>query len=50
MLRLLIKLEVETVRLRVVLDKDKLAASGLDFLSVSEMIKANNQPIKFWKF
>jgi multidrug efflux pump subunit AcrB len=29
-------------QLRVVLDKDKLAASGLDFLSVSEMIKANN--------
>ncbi|TNJ41465.1 efflux RND transporter permease subunit [Tamlana fucoidanivorans] len=27
---------------RVVLDKDKLAAAGLDFLSVSEMIKANN--------
>ncbi|MFY7670246.1 efflux RND transporter permease subunit [Tenacibaculum sp. MEBiC06402] len=29
--------------LRVVLDKDKLAASGLDFLSVAEMIKASNQ-------
>ena len=29
-------------QLRVVLDKDKLAASGLDFLEVSEMIKANN--------
>ena len=29
-------------QLRVVLDKDKLAASGLDFLLVSEMIKANN--------
>ena len=29
-------------QLRVVLDKDKLAASGLDFLSVSELIKANN--------
>ncbi len=29
-------------QLRVVLDKDKLAASGLDFLSVSKMIKANN--------
>ena len=29
-------------QLRVVLDKDKLASSGLDFLSVSEMIKANN--------
>lgn len=30
-------------QLRVVLDKDKLAASGLDFLGVAEMIKANNQ-------
>jgi multidrug efflux pump subunit AcrB len=29
-------------QLRVVLDKDKLAASGLDFLQVSQMIKANN--------
>lgn len=29
-------------QLRVILDKDKLASSGLDFLSVSEMIKANN--------
>ena len=28
---------------RVVLDKDKLASSGLDFLSVSRMITANNQ-------
>ncbi|PKV48371.1 multidrug efflux pump subunit AcrB [Aquimarina sp. MAR_2010_214] len=32
-------------QLRVVLDKDKLSASGLDFLSVSEMIKANNQQL-----
>lgn len=30
-------------QLRVVLDKDKLAESGLDFLSVAQMIKANNQ-------
>lgn len=30
-------------QVRVVLDKSKLAASGLDFLSVAEMIKANNQ-------
>ncbi|WP_410004899.1 efflux RND transporter permease subunit [Aequorivita nionensis] len=30
-------------QLRVVLDKDKLAASGLDFLGVAEMIKVNNQ-------
>ncbi len=29
-------------QLRVILDKDKLASSGLDFLAVSEMIKANN--------
>ncbi|OMP29881.1 efflux RND transporter permease subunit [Mangrovimonas sp. DI 80] len=29
-------------QLRVVLDKDKLAASGLDFLEVSKMIQANN--------
>ncbi|SHE55277.1 Multidrug efflux pump subunit AcrB [Arenibacter palladensis] len=32
-------------QLRVVLDKDKLAESGLDFLTVAEMIKANNQQI-----
>ncbi|MCM4165446.1 MULTISPECIES: efflux RND transporter permease subunit [unclassified Arenibacter] len=32
-------------QLRVVLDKDKLAESGLDFLSVAQMIKANNQQI-----
>lgn len=31
--------------LRIVLDKDKLAASGLDFLGVSKMIKANNQQL-----
>jgi multidrug efflux pump subunit AcrB len=36
--------------LRVVLDKDKLSASGLDFLSVSEMIKANNQQLSAGKF
>ncbi|WP_053971285.1 efflux RND transporter permease subunit [Mangrovimonas sp. ST2L15] len=29
--------------LRVVLDKDRLAAAGLDMLSVSQMIQANNQ-------
>ncbi|MAN59582.1 MAG: multidrug transporter AcrB [Flavobacteriaceae bacterium] len=29
-------------QLRVVLDKEKLAASGLDFLQVASMIKANN--------
>ena len=32
-------------QLRVVLDKDKMAVSGLDFLSVAEMIKANNQQL-----
>lgn len=32
-------------QLRVVLDKEKLAASGLDFLSVSEMIRVNNQQL-----
>ena len=37
-------------QLRVVLDKDKLAASGLDFLSVSEMIKANNQQLNAGNF
>ncbi len=37
-------------QLRVVLDKDKLSASGLDFLSVSEMIKANNQQLSAGKF
>ncbi|MCZ4319061.1 efflux RND transporter permease subunit [Aequorivita viscosa] len=37
-------------QLRVVLDKDKLAASGLDFLGVSEMIKANNQQLTSGSF
>jgi|TARA_R100000479_G_scaffold28896_1_gene11334 multidrug efflux pump subunit AcrB len=37
-------------QLRVVLDKDKLAASGLDFLSVSEMIKANNAQLNSGSF
>ena len=37
-------------QLRVVLDKDKLAASGLDFLSVSEMIKANNSQLNSGSF
>ncbi len=36
--------------MRVVLDKDKLAASGLDFLSVSEMIKANNSQLSAGSF
>ncbi len=37
-------------QLRVVLDKDKLAASGLDFLTVSEMIKASNQQLSAGSF
>ncbi|PWG05616.1 efflux RND transporter permease subunit [Polaribacter aquimarinus] len=37
-------------QLRVVLDKDKLAASGLDFLSVSDMIKANNTQLTSGSF
>ena len=37
-------------QLRVVLDKDKLAESGLDFLSVSEMIKANNTQLSAGSF
>ncbi|WP_313114999.1 efflux RND transporter permease subunit [Aequorivita sediminis] len=37
-------------QLRIVLDKDKLAASGLDFLGVAEMIKANNQQLSSGSF
>lgn len=37
-------------QLRVMLDKDKLAASGLDFLGVAEMIKANNQQMSSGSF
>ncbi len=37
-------------QLRVVLDKDKMAESGLDFLSVSEMIKANNSQLSSGSF
>ncbi|MHB0754110.1 efflux RND transporter permease subunit [Polaribacter sp. M15] len=36
--------------LRVVLDKDKLASSGLDFLAVAEMVKANNQQMSAGSF
>lgn len=32
-------------QLRVVLDKDKMASSGLGFLSVAKMIQANNQQL-----
>ena len=37
-------------QLRVVLDKDKLAESGLDFLTVSEMIKASNTQLSSGSF
>ena len=37
-------------QLRVILDKEKLSASGLDFLSVSEMIKANNKQLSSGRF
>ena len=37
-------------QLRVTLDKDKLAESGLDFISVSEMIQANNQQLNSGSF
>lgn len=37
-------------QIRVVLDKDKLAASGLDFISISEMIKANNSQLSSGSF
>ncbi|MBC8755866.1 efflux RND transporter permease subunit [Kordia sp. YSTF-M3] len=37
-------------QVRVVLDKDKLSASGLDFLSVSEMIKTNNHQLSSGSF
>ena len=37
-------------QLRVVLDKEKLAESGLDFLSVAEMIRANNQQLSGGSF
>ena len=37
-------------QLRVVIDKDKLAASGLDFLSVAKMINANNQQLSSGSF
>ena len=36
--------------LRVVLDKDKMAESGLDFLSVSKMIQANNTQLSSGSF
>ncbi len=36
--------------LRVVLDKAKMAASGVDFLGIAEKIKANNQQMSSGKF
>ncbi len=37
-------------QLRIVLDKDKMAESGLDFLSISQMIKTNNQQLNSGSF
>lgn len=37
-------------QLRVVLDKDKMAESGLDFLSIAKMIRANNQQLSGGSF
>lgn len=37
-------------QLRVVLDKDKMAASGVDFLSIAQMITANNQQLSAGSF
>ena len=37
-------------QLRVVLDKDKMAASGVDLLGVAEKIKANNQQLSSGSF
>jgi len=36
--------------MRVIVDKNKLASSGLDFLSVSEIIKANNSQLSSGTF
>ena len=37
-------------QLRVVVDKDKMAESGLDFLTVAQMIRANNQQMDAGNF
>src|SRR5690606_5378246 len=37
-------------QLRVVLDKDKMAASGVDFLGVSQKIQASNQQLSSGNF
>ena len=40
----------ETEQVRVILDKNKLASAGLDFLGVSQMIEANNQQLSSGNF
>lgn len=37
-------------QIRVVLDKDKLASSGLDFLTIAKMIEVNNQQMSSGSF
>ncbi|MEZ4810134.1 MAG: efflux RND transporter permease subunit [Allomuricauda sp.] len=37
-------------QLRIVVDKDKMAESGLDFLTVAQMIRANNQQMDAGNF
>jgi len=37
-------------QVRVVLDKDKMASSGVDFLGITEKIKANNQQLSSGSF
>jgi multidrug efflux pump subunit AcrB len=37
-------------QVRVVLDKDRMASSGVDFLSITEKIKANNQQLSSGSF
>ncbi len=37
-------------QIRVVLDKDKMAASGLDFLEIAKMIRTNNQQLDAGSF
>lgn len=44
------KIGGRTRQLRIVLDKDKMAASGLDFLSVSQRIQANNHQMQSGSF
>lgn len=44
------KIGGRTRQLRIVLDKDKMAASGLEFLSVSQRIQANNHQMQSGSF